>query len=84
MQIKSLAGSAFSFKRFYLTMPAKLALTAAFAGLFYYLIQRYLPASSEETNIILSQSGSIVPLICVIGMSAISFTYRCQKSKRAG
>mgnify|MGYP003190343658 FL=1 len=84
MQIKSLAGSAFSFKRFYLTMPAKLALTAAFAGLFYYLIQRYLPASSEETNIILSQSGSIVPLICVIGMSAISFTYRYQKSKRAG
>lgn len=84
MQLKSLVGDTFSFKRFYLAMPIKLALTAVFAGISYYLIQRYLPASSAETSIVISQSGSIVPLICVIGMSAISFTYRCQKRKRAG
>lgn len=83
MQIKSLAGTAFSFKSFYLVMPIRLAITAAFAGTFYYLIQRYLPASSTETNIVISQSGSVVPLICVIGMSTISFTYRYQKNKRA-
>ena len=64
-------------------MPIRLAITAAFAGTFYYLIQRYLPASSTETNIVISQSGSVVPLICVIGMSTISFTYRYQKNKRA-
>ncbi len=84
MQLKSLVGTAFSFKRFYLVMPVRLALTAVFAGVFYLLIQRYLPASSAETNMVLSQSESIVPLICVIGMSTISFTYRRQKSKRAG
>ncbi len=84
MQIRSLAGTAFSFKRFYLAMPIRLALTADFAGKFYYLIQKYLPASSVKTSAVISQSGSVAPLICVIGMSAISFTYRYQKSKRAG
>lgn len=83
MQIKSLAGTAFRLKEFYLFMPIRLALTAIFSGVFYYLIQRFLPASSTESNIVISQSGSVVPLICVIGMSAISFTYRYQKNKRA-
>lgn len=84
MQIKSLAGAAFSLKGFYTAMPVKLALTALFAGILYYLVQRYLPASSAEADIVISQSGSLVPLICVIGMSAISFSYSYKKGKRAG
>ncbi len=83
IQIKSLVGSTLSLKKFYLAMPARLALTALFSGAFYMLVQRYLPASSDKTNIIISQSGSIVPLLCVAGMSVISFTYQFQKNKRA-
>ncbi len=78
MQVKSLVGSSFGLKKFYITRPIQLALTAAYSSLLYLITQSYLPAlqTGEQTKIAVSQSDSIVPFVCVIFMIVISITYR--------
>lgn len=72
MQIFAAINGIFSLKRFYMSRIVSLPLTALYA----YLIQRILPnlgiAAETATKIRLSQSPSLIPIVCVAAMVAIT------------
>ncbi|MCD7823810.1 MAG: hypothetical protein LUG86_07340 [Oscillospiraceae bacterium] len=81
MQVACLAG--FSLRKFYLTRPIQVLLTAIFSALGYLIVQNHISIETgTPANIEFSKSGSIVPFICISGMVLIALTYRKQKSDR--
>ncbi|MCD7771735.1 MAG: hypothetical protein LUH23_06585 [Oscillospiraceae bacterium] len=77
MQILCMSGGSFSFKRFYLTRPIQLLLTAAFSSIGYLIVQNHISIDADASNNIeFSSTGSIIPFICVCGMVLIALTHK--------
>lgn len=80
-QVSSLTGDSFSLKKFYLTRPLQIGLTALYSFIIYKLFLTYLPASILPKHIIVTQSDSLIPFICITAMLIISMTYRNKNKK---
>ncbi len=75
MQIISLVNEAFSLKKFFVTRLVQIPLSATFALVFNYIFNlNSLTVSSPSYHI--SQSNSIVPLICMLAMLVIVFMHK--------
>lgn len=75
MQIISLVNEAFSLKRFYIIRLIQIPLATIFSLVFSYLFKpNGLSASSPSYHI--SQSNSIVPLICMLAMLVIVLLHK--------
>lgn len=80
-QVSSLTGNCFSLKKFYLTRPLQIGLTALYSFIIYKLFLAYLPASILPKHILVTQSDSLLPFICIVAMLVISMTYRRKNKK---
>lgn len=76
LQIKSLIGKSYSINLFLKTRLLHIALSALIGGSLFLAAKRYIPASAKEYTYAFTHSDSILPFICILGMTAISITYR--------
>lgn len=81
MQIKSLIGKSYSIKQFIKTRCIHIGLSALIGGTFYTIAKKYIAASAKEYTFAFSPTESILPFICILGMMAISITYRKNQRK---
>lgn len=82
MQIISIVGSAFSLKSFYKSRPLQLFLTAAYALAMCLAFKIDITADVTNVKYVLSESNSVIPLLCTLGMIFISFTYTHPKTNK--
>ncbi len=80
MQLLSVINGRFSLKRFYLLRPISLMLTAGYAYLLEKLLTRF-GIVSAATKIRLSQSPSLIPILCVAAMVFITLNEQSKLSR---
>ena len=76
MQLISLSQGAFSFRKFYITRIVQIVLSAVISYFGYSIITHFFPKACTATKYVFTQSTSIIPLVCVVLMMIISFTYK--------
>ena len=76
MQVAAIVGGKFSLKKFLLSRFIALPLAGGYAVIISRILDRLGIAAETATKIRLSRSSSLIPIICVAAMVAITLTYR--------
>lgn len=79
MQIIAMAGGKFSMKNFYLSRIAAVLLSGLYGFLLEKLLYAFGIVREASTKIRLSQSPSLIPIICVAAMVFITITYQSKR-----
>lgn len=76
MQVAAIVGGRFSIKKLLLSRLVALPLAGGYAFLISKLLERLGIVAEAATKIRLSRSSSLIPVVCVAAMVAITLTYR--------